>query len=138
MKCRNKKLIVHPCATTATATDRTEGHVGYKDLSMKSEKLFLYLHMETCCNDDVLRLLSYDMSSGLLPANKPYQKAKLERPSITLREAQDRLTNQGSKQKKGYKSYNSLVNSAPLEECQLEIADMQVLKKGQRNNCLSA
>ena len=79
-------------------------------------------------NADILRLLYYDMESGFLPAYKLYKKAKVERPTITLKEVQDWLKKQESKQKKGYKFYNSFVNNAPLEEFQLDIADMQFLK----------
>lgn len=78
-------------------------------------------------NHEPLMALYYDIQSGFQSEAKLLIQAKKERADITRDEVHEFIKKRPSKQKAGYKTFNSFVADYPLHEFQIDIAEMAYL-----------
>ena len=77
---------------------------------------------------ELLMNLFYDIDNGFIPADKLLKQAKQYKSDITMQDCKDFVSKQPSKEKKAYRGHNSYISEKPLEEIELDIADMNHIK----------
>jgi hypothetical protein len=81
--------------------------------------------MDKLTNKELLTVLFYDIDKGYVPADKLLKQAKEIRPEMKIQEVRDFVNKQPSREKKKYKGENSFIAKGPLDEIELDIADMR-------------
>ena len=81
-------------------------------------------------DDELLTLLYYDLEKGFGSIQSLYKQAKEIRSSILLDDVKKWMTKQPNKQRKAYRgSGNSYIANYPRDQYQMDIGDMNELKK---------
>ena len=93
--------------------------------------------MDKLSTQELLMNLFYDIDNGFIPADKLLKQAKQYKSDITMQDCKDFVSKQPSKEKKAYRGHNSYISEKPLEEIELDIADMNHIKnKGNKRYML--
>ena len=82
--------------------------------------------------EKVIKQIYYDAEDGFGSVKETYQNSKKVLDSITLNDVKQWMSKQTVSQLKSYKGFNSYVAHHPLQEIQIDIAD--VTKSGAVNN----
>ena len=85
--------------------------------------------MSRLSNEQILRIIYYDLERGYGSAKSLYEQAKEEGAVITLEEVKNFMKRQPNKQKKGYQNYNSYLVPYARAEFQIDIMDMNKFKQ---------
>ena len=88
-------------------------------------------------DNELLTLLYYDLEKGFGSIQSLYKQAKEIRSSILLDDVKTWITKQPNKQRKAYRgSGNSYIANYPRDQYQMDIGDMNELKKTKKTETL--